>query len=149
MKSSMSHSRKEAFAPGAGIGFALNRVRNLLAAEMHEALAGTGVTSSQVSALLLLARGRASSPAELSKLLCVNAGFTTRMLDGLENKGLLQRSRSREDRRVVNLTLTKAGHDIAARTAEIAPTVLNGRLSRLSRQEFDVLDRLLCKLLGE
>jgi DNA-binding MarR family transcriptional regulator len=112
-------------------------------------LAGTGVTSSQVGALLLLARGRAGSPAELSKLLRVNAGFMTRMLDGLENKGLLQRSRSREDRRVVNLTLTKAGHAIAARTAEIAPTVLNGRLSRLSRQEFDVLDRLLCKLLGE
>ena len=149
MKSSTSHSRKEPFGPGAGIGFALNRVRNLLAADMHEALAGTGVTGSQVGALLLLARGRAGSAAELAKLLCVNAGFMTRMLDGLENKGLLQRSRSREDRRVVNLTLTKAGHDVAGRLADIAPTVLHGRLSRLSRQEFDVLDRLLCKLLGE
>jgi DNA-binding MarR family transcriptional regulator len=148
MKPSTNRSRRQTFMPGTGVGSVLNRVRKLMAAEMHEALEGTGVTGSQVSALLLLARGLASSPVELSKQLGVNAGFVTRLLDGLENKGLLLRCRSREDRRVVNLTLTQEGQDIAARMAKIAPAVLNGRFSRLSSKEFDVLDRLLRKLLS-
>jgi DNA-binding MarR family transcriptional regulator len=52
-----------------------------------------------------------------------------------------------EDRRVVNLTLTKAGGAVAARIPEIAPVVLNARLQKFSSEEFDELRRLLHKFL--
>ena len=71
------------------------------------------------------AAGAATTPFELSRLLGIDTGLMTRMLDKLEAKGLLERSRSIEDRRVVNLKLTKAGEAVAARLPEIVPVVLN------------------------
>jgi DNA-binding MarR family transcriptional regulator len=91
--------------------------------------------------------GAATTPFELARLLGIDTGLMTRMLDRLETRGLLERSRSVEDRRVVNLTLTKAGRAVAARIPEIAPVVLNARLQKFSSEEFDELRRLLHKFL--
>ncbi len=73
----------------------------------------------------------------------------TRVLDKLECKGLVERSRSVSDRRVVNLALTEAGQPVAVRIPEIAPKVLNARLRKFSKTEFDELSRLLHKFVGE
>lgn len=48
----------------------------------------------------------------------------TRMLDKLETKELLKRSRSDEDRRIVNLSLTIQGHHLAQQIPEIVPRCL-------------------------
>jgi DNA-binding MarR family transcriptional regulator len=69
----------------------------------------------------------------------------TRLLDKLETKGLVERSRSVEDRRVVNLTLTKQGEAVAAQIPEIAPKVLNARLRKFTKAEFVEFNRLLRK----
>lgn len=91
----------------------------------------------------------ASAPFELSRLLGIDTGLMTRMLDKLEIKGLLERSRSIEDRRVVNLKLTDEGEAIAERLPEIAPVVLNRRLKKFTKAEFEELRRLLNKFLAE
>jgi DNA-binding MarR family transcriptional regulator len=145
----MSHYREDSFLPILSIGFALSKARNVFTAEMDIALAGTGVTSSYVGALLLISRGVARSSIELSKLLGINAGFATRVIDRLERQGLVRRARDSLDRRVVSLTLTETGRDVAARIAEIVPAVLSQRLSDFYRQEFATLYRLLGKFLDE
>lgn len=137
------------FWPGQSILFALSKARHLLTAEMDVALSGTGVTSSQVGVLLLLSRDRAHTSVGLSRLLGIDSGFVTRMLDRLERRGLVRRSRDSVDRRVVSLTLTEAGRDVATRIAEIAPAMLNRRLSGFTALEFATLCRLLNKLLEE
>jgi DNA-binding MarR family transcriptional regulator len=71
------------------------------------------------------------------------------MLDKLEARGLLERSRSIEDRRVVNLELTKEGNAIAVQLPSIAPVVLNRRLKRFTKAEFEEFRRLLNKFLAE
>ena len=73
----------------------------------------------------------------------------SRTLDKLETRGLLTRSRSTGDRRVVNVELTKAGRDVALRIAEIVPDVLNARLEGFTRDEFNELRRLLGKFLSD
>ncbi|HLX02493.1 MAG TPA: MarR family transcriptional regulator [Trinickia sp.] len=143
----MDYYSEDSFLPFENIGFALGKARNLLQSEMDVALVGTGITSSHVGALLLLARGVARTPVGLSKLLAVDAGFVTRVVDRLEKEGLVRRARNSPDRRVVNLTVTEAGRKAAARVAEIAPAVLNRRLSNFSPLEFYTLCRLLSKLL--
>jgi DNA-binding MarR family transcriptional regulator len=145
----MSHSCEDIFLPVQRIGFALRKAHKLFITEMDDALADLGVSSSHAGALLLLSVGLARSSVGLSRLLGVNAGFVTRVVDRLEWQGLVQRNRNSPDRRVVNLTVTEAGRKVAARIAEIVPAVLNQRLSAFTPPEFAVLCQLLGKLLDE
>jgi DNA-binding MarR family transcriptional regulator len=145
----MSDYREDTFLPVQRIVFALSKARHLLTEEMDVALTGTGVTSSQIGALLLLSLGVARSSAGLSRLLGVDPAFITRLVDRLERQGLVRRDRNRPDRRVVNLTLTEDGRSLAERTAEIVPAVLNQRLSVFTPLEFAALCRLLRKLLDQ
>jgi DNA-binding MarR family transcriptional regulator len=145
----MNDFREYIVQPVQRIVFALRNARNLLMAEMELALLGTSVTSSQVGALLLLSEGTADSSVRLSRVLGINQGFVTRVVDRLERQGLVLRARNDLDRRVVNLALTEAGRNIAARIAEIVPVVLNRRLSGFTPLESAALSRLLRKLLDE
>lgn len=145
----MDHYTTKNFMLTQSIGFTLTKARNMITAEMDTALKDLDISSQQMGILLSLTRGIATTPFELSKLLGIDTGLMTRMLDKLETKGLLERSRSVDDRRVVNLALTEKGKETAARIPEIAPLVLNERLKRFTKAEFEELRRLLNKFVGE
>ncbi|MGF6756725.1 MarR family winged helix-turn-helix transcriptional regulator [Paraburkholderia sp. GAS42] len=145
----MEHYSKDGFMLTHSIGFAINKARNILVSEMDAALKDLDITSQQMGILLSLKRGIATTPFELSKLLGIDTGLMTRMLDKLETRGLLERSRSLEDRRVVNLTLTEKGEEVAAKIPEIAPAVLNNRLKDFSKAEFKEMQRLLLKFVAD
>jgi DNA-binding MarR family transcriptional regulator len=145
----MDHYTRERFQSEDSIGFLINKSRNLLVAELDNALKELDITSQQMGIVLSLRRGVASTPFELSKLLGIDSGLMTRMLDKLESRGLLERSRSLEDRRVVNLTLTKKGGEVAHQIPDIAPAVLNARLKSFTKEEFKEFGRLLKKFLDQ
>jgi DNA-binding MarR family transcriptional regulator len=144
----MKHYTPDTFSLTQSVGFLLTKARNVITAEVDTALKDLDVTGSQMGIFLALQRGLASTPFELSKLLSVDTGLMTRMLDKLETRGLLERSRSVDDRRVVNLALTKKGKEIAAEIPNIAPEVLNARLEKFTKAEFSELCRLLNKFIG-
>jgi len=145
----MKHYTPESFSLTQSVGFLLTKARNLITAEMDTALKDLDITGPQMGIILAMQRGLASTPFELSKMLSVDTGLMTRMLDKLETKGLLERSRSLDDRRVVNLILTKKGEEIAGEIPKIAPEVLNARLKKFTKAEFEELCRLLNKFNGE
>jgi DNA-binding MarR family transcriptional regulator len=145
----MGHYTKENFMLTQSVGFTLTKARNMITAEMDAALKDLDISSQQMGILLALTRGAAATPFELSKLLGIDTGLMTRTLDKLEAKGLLKRSRSDDDRRVVNLTLTEKGEEVAAQIPEIAPQVLNERLKKFTKAEFEELRRLLRKFIGD
>ncbi|NPT53144.1 MarR family winged helix-turn-helix transcriptional regulator [Paraburkholderia elongata] len=145
----MDHYTKGSFMLTQSVGFMLTKARNMITAEMDAALKDLDISSQQMGILLALTRGIATTPFELSKLLGIDTGLMTRMLDKLETKGLLERSRSIDDRRVVNLALTDKGEEVAAQIPEIAPQVLNERLKKFTKGEFEELRRLLRKFIGE
>ncbi|SOE93935.1 DNA-binding transcriptional regulator, MarR family [Burkholderia sp. D7] len=145
----MNHYGKENFRPTQSVGFLISKARNILTIEMDAALKDLDISSQQMGILMSLTLGQAATPFELSKVLGIDTGLMTRMLDKLEAKELLQRSRSLEDRRVVNLTLTEKGEEVVAQIPEVAPDVLNARLKHFSKTEFEELRRLLRKFLDE
>jgi DNA-binding MarR family transcriptional regulator len=145
----VDHYSAQNFMLTQSVGFTLTKARNLITLEMDAALKGLDITSQQMGILMSMKRGAASTPLELSKRLGIDTGLMTRMLDKLEAKGLLARSRSADDRRVVNLTLTEEGKERAARTPEIALQVLNARLNTFTATEFEELCRLLRKFVGD
>jgi DNA-binding MarR family transcriptional regulator len=145
----MDHYSHKNFTLTQSVGFAVNKARNVLVAELDAALKDLGITTQQMGILMSMRGGMTQTPFELSKLLGIDTGLMTRMLDKLEARQLLQRARSLEDRRVVNLTLTPEGEKIADELPRIAPAVLNKRLRKFTRAEFNELRRLLSKFLED
>jgi DNA-binding MarR family transcriptional regulator len=141
----MEHYTPNNFMLTESVGFSLTRARNIITAEMDAALKHLDITSPQMGILLSIRKGTATTPFELSKLLGIDTGLMTRFLDKLEERGLVERSRSVADRRVVNLALTKDGQAVAAQIPHIAPKVLNARLRKFTKIEFNEFCRLLRK----
>jgi DNA-binding MarR family transcriptional regulator len=143
----------ETYEPKRGLGHIIGRVRAQLLAAMDaelardEFLAPLEVTSAQLIVILNLAgRDCATSASELCKGISYDAGAMTRMLDRLEAKGLVRRTRSPEDRRLVNLELTQAGKAAYPRVREISMRVLNRSLRDFSSDEARTLESLLQRL---
>jgi DNA-binding MarR family transcriptional regulator len=71
----------------------------------------------------------------------------TRMLDRLEQKELLVRTRSEADRRQVRLVLTDSGKEIADLLSEIGAKAMNEMVGVLEDSELAMLEKLLTKVL--
>lgn len=145
----MRHYTKDNFRLTESVGFQLVKARNLIVAEMDAALKELDISSQQMGIMLTLRQRLASTPFELSTMLAIDTGLMTRMLDKLETKGLLVRSRDETDRRVVNLSLTKEGVAVADQIPHVAPAVLNARLKDFTKSELVELRRLLRKFLSD
>ncbi|MGF6955626.1 MarR family winged helix-turn-helix transcriptional regulator [Paraburkholderia youngii] len=125
----------------------LGQARQLIASELRAGLADAGLNLQQRGVLLTLARRSAKTPAALSKLAGVHPTRMTRVLDRLEDSGLIERARNGRDRRFVNVSLTQKGRAIAARHTRVVQGAWSERLSHFSKSDFDSLSLLLSRLL--
>jgi DNA-binding MarR family transcriptional regulator len=130
------------------LGYYLAKARNVLIARTDRALKPLDLTSQQIGVILALASGRARSALELSREMSYDSGSMTRMLDRLEKKGFVRRTRSGADRRIVELRLTERGQDAAARLPAIGAAVLNEQLRGFSHTELDSLIAMLARVIG-
>lgn len=143
----------DTYEPRRGLGHLIGRVRAQLLAAIDtelardEFLAPLEVTSAQLIVIVNLAGIEcATSASELCKGISYDAGAMTRMLDRLEAKGLVRRTRSPDDRRLVNLELTQAGQAAYPRLREISMRVLNRSLRDFNQDEARTLESLLVRL---
>jgi DNA-binding MarR family transcriptional regulator len=143
----------ETFEPRRGLGHLIGRARAQLLAALDtelgrdEFLGPLEVTSAQLIVIVNLAgRECATSASELCKGISYDAGAMTRMLDRLEAKGLVRRTRSPDDRRLVNLELTQAGKAAYPRLREVSMRVLNHSLRDFTQDEAKTLERMLERL---
>jgi DNA-binding MarR family transcriptional regulator len=130
------------------LGYYLAKARNVLVVRTDQALKPLGLTSSQIGVMLMLASGRARTPLELSREMAYDSGSMTRMLDRLEKKGFVNRTRSEADRRIVKLSLTERGRYAAGRLPVIGAAVLNEQLRGFNRAELDLLTGMLARIIG-
>lgn len=105
------------------------------------------LTGMQWEPLMLLWLKRADTVAALARVSQVGVPSMTRMLDRLEQKGLLRRERSATDRRVVNLHLTPKGRRAASRIWPIVVEGMNVHLEGFRKGELDQLSALLGRML--
>ncbi|CAM2175465.1 MarR family winged helix-turn-helix transcriptional regulator [Burkholderia orbicola] len=145
----MKHYTEDNFEIPTGVGFSINKARNIIVAELDHAMEHLDISAQHIGIMLCLLRGAPNTPFEMARLLHVDTGLMTRMLDKLETKGLLVRTRSVEDRRVVHLALTLKGRQIARQIPELALGVLNDRLKHFTKAEFAEFRRLLDKFNGD
>ncbi|TFW21445.1 MarR family winged helix-turn-helix transcriptional regulator [Duganella callida] len=143
----MKYYNAENYDPASSIGLSLSRARNLLAREMDAAIRDLDINHQHLGIIMALGRKMADTPLELSRMLEIDTGLMTRMLDRLEKQEVLQRVRSVDDRRSVNLQLTRHGKQMVEKIAQRAPDVLNARLKDFSASEFREFQRLLLKFI--
>ena len=135
-----TYSRENSF------GYMMRRISQMMASAVDKRLDIHGLTQAQWAPLFLIHQGRASTLAELSRDLQVDAGALTRTLDRLEAKGLCTRERSTEDRRVVHLALTPEGKAAAAPVPEVLCDVSNSLLKGFTQEEWQTLMSLLRRI---
>ena len=138
--------QKSSFKRENSMGYLMRRIGTMMVAEVDHRLTELGLTHAQWAPLMLISRGKASTPAELARELQLDAGALTRTLDRLEAKGLCRRERSTEDRRVVHLALTPEGEAAAAPVPGVLCDVSNVLLSGFSPEEFETLMNLLRRM---
>ena len=91
--------------------------------------------------------GEPKSAADLCKVISYDAGAMTRMLDRLEAKGLIRRTRSSQDRRLMNLELTEEGRAAYPRMREISMSIANRFLRGFTKTEARQLEGFLNRML--
>jgi DNA-binding MarR family transcriptional regulator len=130
------------------LGYYLTKARNVLVERTDRAVAPLGLTAQQIGVIVMLSSRRASTPFELSRAMSYDSGSMTRLLDRLERKGFVVRTRSDADRRMVKLELTPQGHEAARQLPALGAAVLNEQLRGFSAAEHATLIELLSRFIA-
>jgi DNA-binding MarR family transcriptional regulator len=132
---------------GLSVGQLMSCARASLLANLDAELERFGLNSTQFIVLKHLGEGAARTAADLCRLNRYDTGAMTRILDRLEEKGLVRRERGREDRRVVFLRLAPAGRALLPRLMAVGTRVLEVHLAGFSVAEIDALKGYLQRMI--
>lgn len=116
-------------------------------AVQDRALSPVGLTSRQALILLSCDLGEAATAAELAELYGLEVSSITRLVDRLERKRLIERTRSREDRRKTMLTPTPRGKSALERAVRIATPIALAMWKGVSEKERKTLAAIVNKIL--
>ena len=139
--------KAEGYEPGESVGYMMRRIITLISQGIEREFEPKGLTNAQWMPLFKLHMGHASTVAELARGCDLDAGSMTRLLDRLEAKQLVNRIRSVDDRRVVNLELTDAGRAAAQDIPVVLCSVQNAHLAGFTDDEWQTLKGFLRRIL--
>lgn len=132
------------------IGYLLRHGGKLMTARIEVLFAREDISFVQWVILMNLRDGLHMTATELCQQLCHDSGALTRVIDQLEQRGLLCRERSKADRRVVALALTDEGRAVTEsflpRLVELYNTLLADFTDAEAHTLIDLLTRLTAKL---
>jgi MarR family transcriptional regulator, multiple antibiotic resistance protein MarR len=129
------------------IGHLIGRARSALLTGLDAELEPFGLTGAQFAVVKNVADGVADTAADLCRTMHYDTGSMTRMLDRLEEKGVLRRERCTEDRRVVYLLLTETGNELLPQLRSAAVRVISRHLSGFSLAEVEALKQYLERMI--
>lgn len=132
---------------GLSVGYLMGRARASLLSGLDTQLARFGISGMQFAVLKHVAEGAARTAADLCRFMQYDTGAMTRILDRLEEKGLVRRERSREDRRAVVLRVSPSGRSQLPRLAAAARRVLEEHLAGFSNTEIEALKSYLGRMI--
>ncbi len=123
------------------------RVISALLDANDKAAAPLGLTGRQGMVLANVARGEATTAIELAAYNGLDISSMSRMLDRLERKKLLQRTRSHLDRRKVVVRLTPKGHALLRKAIPVAAHATTNAWKGVTEREKKTLRTIVHKIL--
>ncbi len=130
------------------VGALVHRSRAAVVDALDRELAQFDMSAAQYVVVSMLAEGRCDTAAQLCVQMPYDPGAMTRMLDRLEQKQLLRRVRSPENRRSARLELTADGAALQPRLRAASIAVINRLLHGFTTAEARQLESLLERLLA-
>jgi len=122
----------------------LLRTTDMLSRGLVTILKPEDLSSTQYNVLRILRGAREGLPCgEIAKRMITRDPDVTRLLDRLEKRGLISRSREARDRRTVMARITGAGLKLLARLDEPLQAAHRKQLGHLGRERLRLLTNLL------
>jgi DNA-binding MarR family transcriptional regulator len=132
--------------PNRQLEFLLAEVVRLQLRVYNGRFRATGLNQSQVAALIHLDRVEELSQTDLATRLGMRKAAAGTLIDGLEGKGLVERARSRDDRRLQLVSITDAGRRIVDEVDHMAEQLGTGLREGITREERAQLVSILQRL---
>jgi DNA-binding MarR family transcriptional regulator len=123
----------------AGIIDDIRRVYYVLAEQSRKIEHETGLTGSQLWVVKLLGGGASMKVTDLARRMYLHPATMVGLLDRLEVKGLVLRTRSDKDRRVVHVSITEQGRELVRNSPEVAQGLLVRGLEPLPDKKVKVI----------
>lgn len=108
----------------------------------------TGITGPQLWTIKTIAENSPINVKDLAARIFLHPATVVGIIDRLESKGLVKRTRSNEDRRNVEIDLTDSGRELVDRSPEVAQGLLITGLKSLTSRELENLAEGLEKLVN-
>lgn len=124
----------------------LFRAGKAIVARLEPAATAAGLTLTQVGVLEAILHRGPLSQRELGRKVLTSAGNMTDVIDKLEARGLVHRSRQPTDRRAVRVELTDAGREAITAFFPVHARNIARAMGALNEQELRELGGLLRKL---
>ena len=151
---SLARMRKnwpKAVTPTVEVCFRVSRLSDLVRANAQRLVSRHGLSLTEIDVLAALRRAPTPhelSPTELYSAVLISSGGLTKVLHGLEQRGLISRVADEVDRRSRRVRVTPAGKALAERTVAAVQASDEELFSKaLSTPEMARLSALLRKLL--
>ena len=140
-------------SPERNIGWLLHDVARLMRKRFEQNARELGLTRSQCQVLAHLSRNDSIQQGLLADILEVEPITLTRILDRLEEAGLVERRPHPKDRRIRLLSLTAAAHPLLAEIFAIGALTRGEAMEGISDEDrdrlFDILSGMKANLLGK
>lgn len=131
------------------LGSLLSRLAHVIRLRTAEALADVDLDPRTAGVLLALREDGPSNLTSLGRATRIDRTTIGERVDALTERGLLERTRSDADRRVVLVSLTDAGQTLADDVAERVSHIEDSVLHVLDRRERDHLRDLLTRAVAD
>lgn len=128
-------------------GYCLVKTGQLLKALLDQDLQQLKITTPEFSTLRIADLSGPTSQIDIGRYLGMDRASVVKLIDGLEQKGLVHRISSKDDRRVKLIGLTPKGKPFLTKAIAIRDECERKFLSLLSTRERESLRKLVSKLL--
>jgi DNA-binding MarR family transcriptional regulator len=140
------HYRVETYRAQESVGYLVKCAQSLMLEFVEPVLVARGFSFLQYSILAWLRDGVAVNPKDIAALYHHDSGALTRVIDQLNERGLVERVRRDRDRRKVELQLTAAGDKLIEVLIPLVVRRLSIAMDNFSSSELQEFERLLKKL---
>lgn len=134
-----------------GLGFRMRLISQLMGRRFQELLTPFDLTPTHWVVLCCLWRQNDLPATRIAEQLQQVGGTITGVLDRLQERGLIERHRDPQDRRIWRICLTPAGRALEPQLTPLARQLLRETLQDFSEQEqqqlSDLLDRAIANFL--